>query len=332
MSLLQKQSKKAYTLLEVTLALALTAVILGLIGMAIHVHLGVADKSRVQVDEAQLARTLLQRIAEDLRNAVPFAPEQSSTSGAPTSSGSSTSSESPTSSTSQTTSAASISGGICGSVQCLQVDTSCRSRPNRLPPATSDNSQPAFSDIKTVTYSLGDPGTMSPIERGDSPSDAQGGLYRRELERAACAWAMQQGQTDLLNQVTDLLAPEVVDVQFTYYDGTTTSDTWDSTQQGKLPSAVKVAILIRRPAAQPSSAALQAAADSPPPIIYDMLIDLPNSQVNASQTASQSGSGSSGGAGDASTQPPSTQPSSTQPPSTQPTGATPLDQNTRKKP
>jgi type II secretory pathway component PulJ len=329
MSLLQKQSKKAYTLLEVTLALALTAVILGLIGMAIHVHLGVADKSRVQVDEAQLARTLLQRIAEDLRNAVPFTPEQSSTSGAPTSSGSSTSSESPTSSTSQTTSETPISGGICGSLQCLQVDTSCRSRPSRLPsaPATGDNSQPAFSDIKTVTYSLGDPGTISPIERGDSLLDAQGGLYRRELERAECAWAMQQGQTDLLNQVTDLLAPEVVDVQFTYYDGTTTSDVWDSTQQGKLPSAVKVAIVIRRPAAQPSSAALQAAADSRPPIIYDMLVDLPNSQVNASQTASQSGSGSSGGAGDA-----STQPSSTQPPSTQPTGTTPLDQTTRKKP
>ena len=261
MLLLQKQSKKAYTLLEVTLALALTAVILGLIGMAIHVHLGVADKSRVQVDEAQLARTLLQRIAEDLRNAVPFTPEQPSTSETP------------------------ISGGICGSLQCLQVDTSCRSRPNRLPPApaTGDNSQPTLSDIKTVTYSLGDPGTISPIERGNSPLDPQGGLYRRELERAACAWAMQQGQTDLLNQVTDLLAPEVVDVQFTYYDGTTTSDVWDSTQQGKLPSAVKVAIVIRRPVAQPSSTALQAAADSPPPIIYDMLVDLPNSQVKATQ-------------------------------------------------
>lgn len=261
MSLLQKKSRTAYTLLEVTLALALTAVILGLIGMAIHVHLGVADKSRGQVDEAQLARTLLQLIAEDLRNAVPFTPGQSSTP------------------------ETSISGGICGSVQCVQVDTSCRSRPSRPAPASGDNWQPTLSDIKTVTYSLGDPGTISPTERGDSTSDPQGGLYRRELERAACAWAMQQGQTDILNQVTDLLAPEVVDVQFTYYDGTTTSDVWDSTQQGKLPSGVKVAIMIRRPVAQPSSAALQAAADSPPPIIYDMLVDLPNSQVQASQTA-----------------------------------------------
>ena len=64
----------AYTLLEVVLALALTTVILGLIGVAVNIHLRVADVSRAEVEEAQLARTLLQRIADNLRNATPYVP------------------------------------------------------------------------------------------------------------------------------------------------------------------------------------------------------------------------------------------------------------------
>ncbi len=71
-------SRGGYTLLEVILALALTVVVLGLVGVGIHVHLAVAAKSREQVEEAQLARALLQRIADDLRNAVPFQPPPSS--------------------------------------------------------------------------------------------------------------------------------------------------------------------------------------------------------------------------------------------------------------
>ena len=249
--------RSAYTLLEVILTLALTTVILGLIATAIHVHLGVVDKSRGQVEEAQLARVLLQRIADDLRNAIPYTPPSSSasagsqsSSGMPTSSDSSASSD-PSASSESSTAGTSTGGGICGSLRCLQVDTSRRPRLSRLAlmMSTADNSQlPPLSDLWTVTYSLGNPGTVSPTEQGDSAPDAQGGLYRRELERSQFVWAMRQGLSDVLNQATNLLAPEVVDMQFTYYDGLTTSDTWDSTQQGKLPTAVKVAIAIRRPA------------------------------------------------------------------------------------
>ena len=50
---------------------------LGLVALGIHVHPRLAAKSREQVEEAQLARVLLQRIADDLRNAVPFQPPAS---------------------------------------------------------------------------------------------------------------------------------------------------------------------------------------------------------------------------------------------------------------
>ena len=127
----------------------------------------------------------------------------------------------------------------------------------------------------------------------------------------------------------DLLAPEVVDFQLTYYGGTagtassgtasggtasggtagsgtassgtatngttsggtttvdtttngTTSDNqWDSTQQGMLPAAVRISISLRRQA--PKSLLSLLDTEKRPPVVYTLLVSLPNSQVDTSQ-------------------------------------------------
>ncbi len=296
--------RPAFTLLEVILALALTTVVLGLVGMAIHVNFNVADKSRRRVEEAQLARALLQRIADDLRNAVPYSPASPGTSGSSTSSGSSSSTGSTGSSGSSTSSGSSgastssdstsdsLCGGLYGSLNCVQVDTSHRPRPAQLASATAtwDQLQPtSMSEVTTVTYSLGDPGMGSPTGQSSAPSASQSGLYRRALDRTAFLFAMQQGQSSVLTQATDVLASEVINLEFTYYTGTTTSDTWDSSQQGTLPSAVKVTVSFRR-----TTAGAAASTSASSPVVYDMLVDLPNSQVaSAGQGSSSSGSSTS---------------------------------------
>ena len=99
--------------------------------------------------------------------------------------------------------------GICGTAQCLQMDTTRRVRPTGMakPSNNADSSMVMLlADVKTVTYSLGDPGTASPTEGGNS-SNGQTGLYRREVDRPAYVSAMQQGQTDILTQTTSKLAP-----------------------------------------------------------------------------------------------------------------------------
>ncbi len=295
--------RPAYTLLEAILAMALSTVVLGLVAIAIHVHLGAADKSRRQVEEAQLARVLLQRIAEDLRNAVPYVSNAATTattaSTALTTSGTttaSTTSGTSTAAAASSTTAALLCGGLYGSLQCIQMDTSRRLQSGRvLAPLVDENMQPIpAGDVKTVTYSLGSPGTE--IATSQSDRAAAVGLYRRELERAECSWAMRQGLSDVLGMATELLADEVTAVQFTYYDGTTAYDVWDSSEQKKLPSAVRVALMIRRPAAKQ-----QADVAEPQSLVYDMLVDLPNAQAEASSSqsggsqASSSASSSSGG-------------------------------------
>ena len=182
-------SRRGFTLLEAILAMGLAVVVLGLVGVGINVHLTVAAKSRDQVEEAQLARVVLQRIADDLRNAVPFQPPQSSTALSSSSSSSSSASgqagasgaSDPTTSsgTSDSSSTTPLSGGIYGAAQAIQIETARRPRATlaSLQVAASDPSQPArLSDIRVVSYSLGAPITVDMSQQGPPSPSGSGGL------------------------------------------------------------------------------------------------------------------------------------------------------------
>jgi len=303
--------RRAYTLLEVILALSLAVVILGLVGVGIHVHLAVAAKSRDQVEEAQLARVLLQRIADDLRNAVPFQPASSSSSSASDLADAVGASPlAAPSGTSDSSSTTPLSGGIYGAAQAMQIETARRPRATlvSLQTAANDPSQPArLSDIRVVSYSLGAPTTLDMSQQGP-PSTSGTGLYRHEQDRAEFVYGSQNGQVDESDPTTELLAPEVVDLQLTYYGGTggtasdgttsggtsnadtttngTTSDNqWDSTQQGMLPAAVKISISLRREA--PKSLLNVLDNEKRPAVVYSLLVSLPNASVDAGSRTSQ---------------------------------------------
>jgi len=311
--------RRAYTLLEVILALSLAVVILGLVGMGIHLHLAVAAKSRDQVEEAQLARVLLQRIADDLRNAIPFQPA--------TSSSSDTSSLLNSSGTSGSSDSTPLSGGIYGTAQAIQIETARRPRVTlaSLQSVANDSSQPArLSDIRVVSYSLGAPSSVD-MSKEASASTSLSGLYRHEQDRAEFVYGSLNGQVDESNPATELLAPEVVNLQLTYYGGTassttssggttssgtssadtttngTTSDSqWDSTQQGMLPTAVKISISLRHEAQKSLPNVLD--IEKRPAAVYSLLVSLPNASVDAAswasqQAASNSGSGIGSGGG-----------------------------------
>ena len=61
------RARNAFTLFELILAIGLSVALVSLIGTAIDLYLTRVDKSRLQVEEAQLARTVLAMIADDLR-------------------------------------------------------------------------------------------------------------------------------------------------------------------------------------------------------------------------------------------------------------------------
>jgi prepilin-type N-terminal cleavage/methylation domain-containing protein len=61
--------RNGFTLMEVVLAIALTAVVVYLLTTAIELYLFCVDASRTRVESAQLARTILDQIADDLASA-----------------------------------------------------------------------------------------------------------------------------------------------------------------------------------------------------------------------------------------------------------------------
>lgn len=243
--------RSGFTLLEIILVLALTMVLLGLLGLAVDVHLRVTDASRNAVEQSQLARLLLQRLAGDLRNAIPV------------------------------TRAPSSIGGLRGNRQELQLDISRLPALNAEQAPTSGNPAPIGppGDVRTVTYAVAKPGDLDPAD-ATGARQPRAGLVRREYERATFAWAVGQGRADELRRAMKVLSPEVDAIEFTYFDGGTTYEEWDSVQQGKLPTAVKIAIAMRPPRRKANR---RSTAESEP-IVYDVLVDLPNARATLDQT------------------------------------------------
>ncbi len=219
---------RGVTLLELMLALGLTAVVLVLISQAVRLHLTVFDVGRSEVEQPQVARAVLRYIAADLRNAVRPSSTQTSGTGPSTaatnpsttktpaasqgamggqkSTGSSSTQKATTSqnaSTSKnlntTASAASsvppVNGpGLYGSQYELQIDVSRPPRVDQYTQASGPSSVGGTVDIpsavKTVSYSLKTDGTTG-ASGGTAPTSGEGttGLFRRELDRGVASYA-----------------------------------------------------------------------------------------------------------------------------------------------
>src|ERR1044071_2347129 len=72
------RSRAGFTLFEVILAIALSATLLTLIGTAINLYLTRVNASRARVEEAQLARSVLSMIADDIRATAVYQPQDTS--------------------------------------------------------------------------------------------------------------------------------------------------------------------------------------------------------------------------------------------------------------
>lgn len=262
------------TLLEVILSLALTSLVLVLIGMAVRLNLLTLDSRRSDVEQAQLARAILRHMAADLRSAVCYRPVESSDlpdtggnvdgmagglagtiapgvagnadpggqAGAGTSSQNNTNIQSST----QTTAVP----GLYGNQYELQVDTSRLPRVDQYNPglagADATTAVDIPSDVKTVAYYLrtaDETGTAGTSGAGASATEATtAGLVRRERDRAVTSYAAQNGGLESSTSDGQLLAPEVNRLEFRYFDGTEWATEWDATERNGLPVAVEITL------------------------------------------------------------------------------------------
>lgn len=275
-------TRQGFTLLEVLLALGLTLVVLMAVGMAVDFFIRGIETSRAAVEEAQLARALLNRIADDLRSAVRYDPinaEQllsGSLSSASTASAGGSSSgfsmpstiPAPPVASSATTTPTPESGNQESSVD-TAADTAIETNsttPRSLPGLYGTRTElqvdvsrlPRLDQYDYELVPVGEsPALMDRLSDVKTVTyyvlDAAGGetslgqprrgLVRAELDRAVTAYAAETGSLDPALEF-EPIAPEVAAVEFEYFDGQQWYDTWDSQEQQGLPVAVRVTLYL----------------------------------------------------------------------------------------
>jgi len=288
---------RGFTLFEVMLALALVSLVLMAVTIAIDVHLRLLDSGRMQVEEAQLARALLGRIADDLRSAVIYRPVEADEF-LPTLSAATVEQatedldlatdeevELPEEWATDTDELL-LTPGLYGDRYQLQVDTSRLPRVDQYDTTQTTGSLTSVaelvSDVKTVTYYVLDD-LQTGISYTTDASQSGSGLVRREQDRAATAYASQTlGLAETQKETeADLIAPEVAAIEFLYYDGTELVEEWDSSERGGLPVAVDIAIAIiparsrRTAAASWRTATASTALEEQDLLVYRLLVHLP---------------------------------------------------------
>jgi prepilin-type N-terminal cleavage/methylation domain-containing protein len=354
-----KRPQAGFTLFEVILAIALAAVLLTLIGTAINLYLVQVDSGRTRVEEAQLARSILSMIADDIHATTVYKPQDtsgiaalmvktaafdpdsidkpsdgigkasalSSVAGGPAAlsklaalsatgaSGASGSSSS--SSTDGTDTDTTLPLGINSTdVGELYVDatrlpkqeeifgtttgyTNAQSPASKsgATPGTSSGGAPA-TDLKTVHYFVRpgeavEAGSASVTSLDPAGQARIGGLVRQEIPRAMRNFAEKNGGSSVLDSNEVLLAPEVVRVEFRFYDGSNIADTWDMKELKTLPVAVEVCIWLRSPNAtnEPVTTNYDTATLADTTHEYRQVVYVPMAQVaNAAQTSTSTDS------------------------------------------
>jgi prepilin-type N-terminal cleavage/methylation domain-containing protein len=261
-------ARAGFTLLEVVLSLTIGVLLLAALYAAVEAQLKNVQNSQEQIEASTLARSLCNRIQNDVSATVGLSdparfrrtsdqsgggggggggassPSSSSpTTGSSTSNSSAnnaTNSTSPSSASSATSAPAGITIplGVQGDNSTLNLYLS-RS-PMEVWNTAADGSTVVVSDTRRITYWMAN---------GDN-----GGLARHEIKVATSP----DSTTDPIPANVDMdkavIAPEVRSVQFRYFDGSNWQDTWDSTTMGAdgvtpigSPRAIEITLEIVRP-------------------------------------------------------------------------------------
>lgn len=263
--------KSAFTLLEVILAVSLTAIIATMIASAIDYHLRQLTVRRTQIEEAQIARAVLKQIADDLRGTVVYRPADFSTVEQLSESFEDVEAliageesidemeageelESAANNDLSSSSVVATVPGLFGNDSQLQIDVSRIPRPEEYSLLTDfgDPSEVStLGDVKTVSYFIvSDPTQFASSNFAGSFGNATDevapstGLARRIIDRAESRWAYENGVGALIDPNVDVFAPEITAIQFAYFDGLEWSTEWDSEQRGGIPVAVEITLVI----------------------------------------------------------------------------------------
>ncbi len=256
--------RAAFTLLELMLALGLTATLLTVVYSSLELHWRFSTLGQVEVERAQIARAILTKISADIRSTMyappvdEYIPDDTSEddTGDDTSSADSDPDEFLVEPMVEITDPAeAYSGssiGVFGDAVSVVLHIN---RPYR-PGVRSDEdvlNPESQSNQKSISYFLaGGEGNLASMVAGQFQTendyeDGIDGLARMSGDRFTLTLADQQGDMVQLATQTKLLAEEINSLSFEYHDGVEWLTEWDSDVQERVPNAIGVTIGFREP-------------------------------------------------------------------------------------
>ena len=267
-----------FTLVEVLLAMALLVVVVTAAYGGLETFRRATTLGRDAALERQISRAVRARLLTDLRS-VRFAPPEVPPGEEPAA-GAEGEEAAATAVADEPVAVPVPEVGFTGDAQSLTVYSALPGR--GLDYATGGfAADPAArsSDLRTVVWFLaGQGGALSAAVAGrDGP-----GLARLEGDTPAVAAAETAGDNNSLLAAATLLAPEVTELQFRYFDGVDWVPTWDSAVSGSLPRAIEVSLLIDVDG--PADDAAAAGEANRPAAAHTLVICPPLSEPSAGAT------------------------------------------------
>ncbi|MDR3181881.1 MAG: hypothetical protein LBT89_03015 [Planctomycetaceae bacterium] len=267
---------RSFTLVEVLIVLVLMTAVMLLVCMAIDVHLRQMTISRTEVEEAQAARAVLNAIAGDIRNVIVQLRKTEASAAIVADEAETASAE-----TAQETVIYGQMPGIYGDWNYIQIDTAKLPRGEMYASRQVRNASSLLSDRlssgKTVLYYLVGESDTGKTEKG---------LYRRQLDRQATQYAINEGKETEYEEYDEVFAPEAVNIEFAYYEASSSEqesvssstssgwlEYWDMDEMQTLPAAVQITLSVRRQSF--AGQLLSFAGTSEPQIIvYSLIVPL----------------------------------------------------------
>jgi prepilin-type N-terminal cleavage/methylation domain-containing protein len=277
--------RRGFTLVELLAALGISLLLIAAISAALNIYMRVTTAGQLDVERQQVTRAVIDQLTRDVGSIV-FRPAEtaaaegdasaesesatiddqrsSSQQGTGAQQGSSTETEEEITIAVEdpSTGYSANSVGLVGDSQTLLLNVS---RPQRelgySSPLVATSLTARSSDLMSVSWFLATPGgaglagavgnleqqKIPASERRSSVYQTAVGLARLEGDRMAIDHADLEMDIDALAAESRVIAPEVVSLQFRYFNGLDWEDSWDSTSMDALPLAIEVTIGFQEP-------------------------------------------------------------------------------------
>ncbi|MFN5320339.1 MAG: hypothetical protein ACK5D7_02630, partial [Planctomycetota bacterium] len=100
------------------------------------------------------------------------------------------------------------------------------------------------ADIKSVSYFLSESPPADASAEFDPQVSQLGGLYRRQIDRAVASYRGEYEAPTVPDEYCKLVAPEVVALEFRYFDGTDWASEWNSDDMAYFPTAIEIILTV----------------------------------------------------------------------------------------